>query len=436
MTSPKVIFNCRFMHAFNRREANYTAKQKEGLKRKISRKFDYFSNEEKRVMNLFDYYTGNINKKHTMNLVIEDGNYATKEELEKRKKQFIKYAEKSNLWQGVISFNNDYLTKNISLRKLEKEMMKTILPRLFKKMGFKSKDKMAYNLSFHTDTDNLHIHFSFIEKSSNYICADKKLGYRRKGKLSQEEIDFMKNEVVLAVERENYLSPMITVTNNEIDKLKEYFNPKDKNFILYDKKDLLMEEKILRLGKLLYESRTNNFKRIKYNSIRDKEIKTLTKDIKKYLFNSKGELYDSYNSFKLCLDKINSYLKIVNKSNNITSINIDTSLSDYKEKYLDNYIMNAIINHANYFYKTKSKKYNCLKEDDLLREIILTEYKKNKSLTRYNILVNYLSSSLKNNKYKNKQNIINSIKHINDVFNETNKEFSKFFIVDEINKNN
>lgn len=431
MTSPKVIFNCRFTHAFNRREANYTAKQIEGLKRKISRKFDYFSNEEKRVMNLFDYYTGNINKKHTMNLVIEDGSYATKEEIEKRKNQFIKYAEKSNLWQGVISFNNDYLTQNISLRKLEKEMMKTILPRLFKKMGFKNKDKMAYNLSFHTDTDNLHIHFSFIEKRPNYIRSNKKLGYRRKGELSQEEIDFMKNEVVLAVERENYLSPLITITNNEIDKLKEYFNPKDRNFILYDKKDLLMEEKILRLGKLLYGSRKLTAKRIKYNSIRNKEIKELTREIKKYLFSSKGELHNDYVNFKNSLNDINDYLYKINKDNNISNIKLNTELVDNKNEYMDNYVLNAIVNHANYFYKTKSTKYNMLNEDDLLREIILKEFKKNKRQTRYDILNNYLSNSSLVNKYKNKQKVVTAIKNINNEMDEVNKEFSKLFFCNE-----
>ena len=70
MTSPKVIFNCKFTHAFNRREENYTAKQIEGLKKKIARKFDYFSNEDKRVMNLFDYYTGELNKNKKMNHII------------------------------------------------------------------------------------------------------------------------------------------------------------------------------------------------------------------------------------------------------------------------------------------------------------------------------------------------------------------------------
>ena len=219
MTSPKVIFNCKFTHAFNRREENYTAKQIEGLKKKIARKFDYFSNEDKRVMNLFDYYTGELNKNKKMNLVIENGSYATKEEIEKRKKQFVKYAENSNLWQCVISFNNDYLNQNISLQDLEQELIKNVLPRFFKKMGFKDKKNMAYNLSFHTDTDNLHAHVSFIEKKPNYILSNNKLGYRRKGKLTQEEINFMKNEVVFSVERKKYLNPMITITNDEIDKM-------------------------------------------------------------------------------------------------------------------------------------------------------------------------------------------------------------------------
>ena len=43
----------------------------------------------------------------------------------------------------------------------------------------------------------------------------------------------MKNEGVLAVERKKYLSSMITITNKEIDNLKKYFNPKDKNYYLF-----------------------------------------------------------------------------------------------------------------------------------------------------------------------------------------------------------
>ena len=430
MTSPKVIFNCKFNHAFNRREENYTAKQIEGLKKRIARKFDYFSNEDKRVMNLFDYYTGELNKNERMNLVIEDGSYATKEEIEKRKKRFVKYAENSNLWQCVISFNNDYLNENISLQDLEQELIKNVLPRFFKKMGFKDKKNMAYNLSFHTDTDNLHAHVSFIEKKPNYILSNNKLGYRRKGKLTQEEINFMKNEIVFAVERKKYLNPMITITNDEIDKLKKYFNPKEKNFILYDKKDILLEDDILTLGKLLYDERNNNSKRIKFNSIKDKEIKDLTKRIKKYLFCSKSEFYDDYKNFIESINGINEYLYKVNEDNNISKINVDKTLTESKENYIDNYIYNAIVNHAVYTFKTNSKKYKTLNPDDILREIILKEYKKNKNKNKYTILCNYLTNTVPKLKYQNKYKIINAVKSINAEMEEAQKEFSKLFQTD------
>lgn len=437
MTSPKVIFNCKFTHAFNKREAHYTEKQIEGLKKKIARKFDYFSNEEKRVMNLFDYYTGNLTKNETMNLVIENGSYATKEEIERRKKRFVKYAEKSNLWQGVISFNNDYLTQNITLRELEKEMMKTILPRFFKKMGFKDINKMAYNLSFHTDTDNLHIHFSFIEKEPNYIYYNKKVNYRRKGELSQEEIDFLKNEVVIAVERNQFLSPMITATNEEIEKLKKLFNPKEKNFILYDKNDLILEEKILHVGKLLYEDRKDKSKKIKYNSLKNEEIKTLVKDIKKYLFVSSSEYYNDYQNFKKSLDNINDYFYNVNIDNNVTKINIDKTLTEGKKDYADNYILNAIVNHSNYFFKENSKRYHTIDENEILEEIFLKVYRKNKNQTRFNILNNYLSNTSKRNKFKNKYQVIKAIRSINDEMEEAKKEFSKLFENDNTySKNN
>ena len=427
MTSPKVIFNSKFTHAFNRREENYTTKEIEGLKKKIARKFDYFSNEDKRVMNLFDYYTGDINKTERMNLVIEDGSYATKDEIEKRKKRFVKYAENSNLWQCVISFNNDYLNENISLQDLEQELIKNVLPRFFKKMGFKDKKNMAYNLSFHTDTDNLHAHVSFIEKKPNYILSNNKIGYRRKGKLTQEEIDFMKNEVVFAVERNNYLKPMITITNEEIDKLKKYFNPKEKNFILYDKKDLLLEDDILTLGKLLYDERKNNPKRIKFNSIKNDEIKELTKRIKKYLFCSKSEFYDDYNNFLKSIDNLNNYLYKVNIDNNVSKINIDKKLTNSKEEYIDNYIYNSIVNHADYLFKTNSKKYKNLNPDDILRELILKEYKKNMNQNKYTILNNYLSNTVPRMKYQNKYKIINAVKSINAEMEEAQKEFSKLF---------
>ena len=331
------------------------------------------------------------------------------------------------MWQAVVSFNNDYINENISIQDLEQELIKNVLPRLFKKMGFKDKKNMAYNLSFHNDTDNLHAHISFIEKKPNYISGNNKLVFRRKGELTQEEIDFMKNEVVFAVERKNYLSPMIKITNEEIENLKKYFSPKERNFILRDKEDLLLEDDILRLGKLLYDERKNNYKRIKYNSLKNNEIKDLTNKIKNYLFYTKGEYYDDYVKFKESINSLNNYIYKVNKDNNVSTINVDNLLSENKKEYLDNYIYNAIVNHADYMFKTNAKKYKTIDPDDILKELILKEFKKSKNQTRYNILNNYLSNTVPRMKYQNKYKIINAVKSINAEMEEAQKEFSKLF---------
>ena len=429
MTSPKVIFNCKFTHAFNRKEANYNEKKIEKVKKKIQNKFDYFSNENKRILNLFDYYTGKINKEETMNLVMENGKYATKEEIEKRKKQFVKYIEKSNLWQGVISFNNDYLNSNITIRELEKELVKSILPRFFKKMGFVAKDNMAYNLSVHTDTDNLHVHFSFMEKTPNYIIGDK-VSYRKKGKLSIEEIDFLKNEVAITIERKKYLTPMIKETNYEIEKLKTYFKKDEKNFILYDKNDLLLEDMILRLGKSLNERISKENVKVKYGSLKNDEDKYLAKRIKKHLFNYKSEFYADYQELKKSLNKINNYIKEINQHNNNSS-KIDNSLTDYKLKYVESYILNSIVNYSKDLFDEKSKKYKTIDVDTLLKLVILKEYKKKKDKSRYKILDNYFKNNMPKLKYQNKYEIINAIKSINKELEQAEEEFSKLFKEDK-----
>ena len=43
------------------------------------------------------------------------------------------------------------------------------------------------------------------------------------------------------------------------------------------------------------------------------------------------------------------------EDNNIKDINVDTTLINNKNKYVDNYIYNAIVNYANYNYKKESR---------------------------------------------------------------------------------
>lgn len=431
--SPKVIFNSIFTLALNNPDSKYKNHSK-SIKR-VQKMYDYYTNEEKRAMSMYDYYTGKLTKENTMNLIKEDGTFATEKEVEKRKKLAVKYLENSNLWQGVLSFNNDYINENIDIHKLEKELATNILPKFFKRCGFKDTNKMFYQLALHTDTDNLHFHFSFMEKEPNYIYHKNKIGYRRSGELSQNEIDFLKSQVVHTIEKEKIYTPLLKETNKDIEKLKKYFSPKERNYLLRDKKDLILEEKILRLGQLLYKERYDNDSKIKYGSIKDKEIINLTKDIKNYLFSKNNDNFKlEYNNFKESLNKINNYFYKINEDNNIKDIVVDTTLTDSKNKYIDNYIYNAIVNYANYNYKKESKNITKIKENDIIQEIILKHYLDNKKQTRKDILKTYFTNTNSKQKFRNKQEIENAIKSINDEMDEAQKEFSKLFISNDYTK--
>ena len=431
--SPKVIFNSIFTLALNNPDSKYKNHSK-SIKR-VQKMYDYYTNEEKRAMSMYDYYTGKLTKEDTMNLIIEDGSFANEKEVEKRKKLAVKYLENSNLWQGVLSFNNDYINANIDIHKLEKELATNILPKFFKRCGFKDTNKMFYQLALHTDTDNLHFHFSFMEKEPNYIYHKNKIGYRRSGELSQNEIDFLKSQVVHTIEKEKIYTPLLKETNKDIEKLKKYFSPKEKNYLLRDKKNLILEEKILRLGQLLYKERYDNDSKIKYGSIKDKEIINLTKDIKNYLFSKNNDNFKlEYNNFKESLNKINNYFYKINEDNNIKDIVVDTTLTDSKNKYIDNYIYNAIVNYANYNYKKESKNVTKIKENDIIQEIILKHYLDNKKQTRKDILKTYFTNTNSKQKFRNKQEIENAIKSINDEMDEAQKEFSKLFISNDYTK--
>ena len=431
--SPKVIFNSIFTLALNNPDSKFKNHNK-SIKR-VQKMYDYYTNEEKRAMSMYDYYTGKLTKEDTMNLIKEDGTFATEKEVEKRKKLAVKYLENSNLWQGVLSFNNDYINENIDIHKLEKELATNILPKFFKRCGFKDTNKMFYQLALHTDTDNLHFHFSFMEKEPNYIYHKNKIGYRRSGELSQNEIDFLKSQVVHTIEKEKIYTPLLKETNKEIEELKKYFSPKEKNYLLRDKKDLILEEKILRLGQLLYKERYDNDSKIKYGSIKDKEIINLTKDIKNYLFSKNNDNFKlEYNNFKESLNKINNYFYKINEDNNIKDIVVDTTLTDSKNKYIDNYIYNAIVNYANYNYKRESKNITKIKENDIIQEIILKHYLDNKKQARKDILKTYFTNTNSKHKFRNKREIENAIKSINNEMDEAQKEFSKLFISNDYTK--
>lgn len=421
MSSPKVVVKNKYTPSYN--NLNFHYRTKEAVHTSTMNMFDYFADIKKKAFFMLDYFSGKIGKDEEMNIVFENGEYATKKEIELRKKQYEKYVENSNVYKLIISFPEGYLERSVDIPKFEKKMAKEIIPLFLKKCGFIDINKMSYQFALHTNTDNLHFHVSFAEKQPNYKSCGK-LCYRKKGKLTQTELRYFKNLVLHNINREKVLTPLLITANKEIENLKKYFNPEEKNFLLNDRDNILLEEKIIRLGSLLDKYRSSN-KKIKFNSIKDKEIINLTKEIKRDIFMRKDSNFkDEYKLFKNTLNQINDYFKELSIENNEKFI--DKSLSINKEKYLDNYILNAIVNHANSKYKNGD-----IKEEELIHEIVYKEYKKMNTKTKKKILINFLSNANNSLRFQNQYQIKQAVKNINDELEKAEEEFAKLFQEDK-----
>ena len=240
-------------------------------------------------------------------------------------------------------------------------------------------------------------------------------------------------------------------TNEDIDYLKLYFNPNEKNFALRNVSEIYVEEDILKLGELIKKYREQNnqaSKKLKYNSIKDnelvKEIKTLTKRIKLYLFNDETSiLYASRKDIKKDLEKLNDYFDTLNKNNNIKELVADNSIVNKKEEYIDNYIYNSIVNHALYKYnhicmyvKNKNNT-DKITIDDLIQEVVYQNSKRNNfsdKQRRRQVLDNYFKGNSYISKFPSKHKIEKAIKNINYEMEKASQEFSKLFNYDDKTK--
>ena len=414
MISPKVVIMNKYTPSYN--NLNFHYKTKEAVHNSTINMFDYYADNKKKAFFMLDYFSGKIGKDKEMNIMFENGEYATKDQIEQRKKQYEKYIENSNIYKLVISFPNGFLEENVDIKDFEKKLAKEIIPQFLKKCGFVDIKKMSYQFSLHTNTKHLHFHLSFAEKKPNFKSYGK-ISYRNKGKLTKEELSYFKDLIIHSINREQVYTPLLKETNQNIEELKRYFNPNDKNYLLKNKEDILLEEKIFRLGELLNNIRDTN-QRIKFNSIKDKEIIRLTKEIKKYIFNnSDKEFKKLYCDFKTNLNKINNYFEEISKSNHIEIV--DKTLTNNKLKHVDNYILNAIVNHANYNIK--------MTENELFQEIVYKDYKKKNLYAKHNIIKNYLSNINKKYKYRNRYQINQAVKNINYELEEAQREFDRLF---------
>ena len=101
---------------------------------------------------------------------------------------------------------------------------------------------------------------------------------------------------------------------------------------------------------------------------------------------------------------------------------VDDSFIKSKQKYLDNYVLNAIVNYAQYKKITDSK---------IIQEAVYKEYKKNKKRNKFDILTSYLSSNNRKSQFVSKYKIKEAVRNINDELEQAEKEFENLFKEDK-----
>lgn len=419
------------------------------LKKYVLGFYDYSRDEKKTHSSMIGYFMGekksddimiqNKMRREEM-AMLKDGLFIKDDMVEDMKNDWNNYLENSNTQLAVLSLYQDYVDENINVKDLQKEIATSILPKLFKYCGYENpKENLEWIVSLHTDRENnYHFHIAWVEKNKSYRYYNNKLGFRRKLKLSDSENNFMKRQVSLAIERNKLYRPALIKINEELEHLQKYFNPKDQNFTLKNISNLDLEEEIIRLGFLLSEVRDTNKKYIKYNSLPrneiGKEIRTLTKDIKKKLFSSLNELDLSKEEINKSIEELNDIFLDIDKRNNISNVGFESAfdnkmIKDKLEK-ADNYILNSIVNHALYNYdynKGKSnKKTDKITLNDVISESAIIIYRKNgkhylKNRKKYRLKL--LEDYFIYGTYKNHDALSNALRRLSKNSNQAAEQF-------------
>lgn len=419
------------------------------LKKYILGFYEYSRDESKAHSSMIEYFMGSnksddIMKRNQMKreqmAMLKDETFLKDNMIKDMKLRWEKYIENSNTQLAVLSLNQDYVDENIDIKDLQKEISTTLLPKLFKYCGYEDpKKNLEWIVSLHSDRENnYHFHIAWVEKNKSYRYKNNKLGFRRKLKLTEKENNFLKRQVSLSIERSKLYRPALIKVNEELKHLQDYFNPKDQNFTLRNIDNLYLEEDIVRLGYLVSKIRNTDKKYIKYNSLPKNEIgneiRMLTKQIKKQIFSSNENIKLSKKEVNKSIEKLNDIFLDIDKRNNISKVGFEsafenTMIKDKVEK-TDNYILNAIVNHALYNYEyLKDKKASNTKNiniNDIISEIAVIIYKNNSyySTNKKKFRLRNLENYFIYGEYKNHDKLSNALRRLSK---DSEDAASKFY---------
>lgn len=146
--------------------------------------YDYITTEGKRVGNKFtalEYLQKSTG-------VFNQNGMIPQEEVDKMKARAK--ANEGNIWHGFISFN-EHDSEKIDTPEKCIRLVKNIFPTFLRESGL-NPNNIDLMCALHLDRPHhLHIHFVFWEKEPKFKNNDGTLGYRKKGKISNEAIDNM-----------------------------------------------------------------------------------------------------------------------------------------------------------------------------------------------------------------------------------------------------
>ena len=217
--------------------------------------FDYGRNEEKAYVSaydfinshnnssMFDYFMGgkkldsvmeNNKMKREEMAMLKNGKYLLDKDVPFMQKRWCNYIEDSNIQLTVLSFYQDYIDKNINIKELQKKIATDVMPKFLSYCGYENPVKnLEWIVALHCDRENnYHFHISWIEKNKCYKTKNGLLEHRIKLTLDDNEINFLKRQATLTIERNSLYKPALIELNKDLEGLKKYFNPKDQNFTL------------------------------------------------------------------------------------------------------------------------------------------------------------------------------------------------------------
>lgn len=243
------------------------------------------------------YATENQNEEMTA-IFTKEANYLQRSKVTELKSKLEQaYQNGSLLWQGVISFDNDFLAKeglyDLETGKVDQQAIKSVireaLPRLIEKEGLS--DSSFWWANIHLNTDNIHVHFGLSEVES----ARDKFFYRPRGRMeyrgnfSQKTIERFKSDVFhgllneqtrgMIVRREQILANIRSELINSVFRDQKVRSSAEKNFLEQAYNHLPMDKK------WRYGSNAKNFAVSKF---------FLDRYLDSYLENDGKELYQEF----------------------------------------------------------------------------------------------------------------------------------------------